>query len=53
MYICSPVLLGFDLTKQVNLFLMQHVLSSLIATSKTGGQPCSDTSTYEVCEFLC
>ena len=37
---------GLDLTKQVNLFQIQHNQSSWIQTNKTGGQPCSDTAVW-------
>ena len=39
-----------DLTKQVNMFFIQHKQSSWINTSKTGGQTYSDTSPYTVSE---
>ena len=34
--------------KQVNLLLVQHKKSSWIHTSKTGGQPYSDTFLYKI-----
>ena len=35
--------------------LIQHMQSSLILTTQTGGQPFSDTSSYEVseCSLVC
>ena len=46
----TSCLTGLDLTKQVNLLLIQHKQSSWIQTNKTGRQPYSDTSPYEVNE---
>ena len=40
----TSCLTGLDLTKQVSLLSIQHEQSSCFLTSKTGGQPYSDTS---------
>ena len=42
---------GLDLTKQVNLFKIQHYQSSWIQINKTEGQPYSDDSRYKVSEY--
>ena len=47
----TPCLTGFELAKQVNLFLILTFFSMKLNPKQTGGQPYSDTSSYKLKEY--
>ena len=48
----DPCLTGWDLTKQLNVLLIQHNQSSWIKTRKTEGQPYTHVSPYKFKYYL-